>query len=636
LLAFDIISYFLCYNHVRGPATPHRKPEGNHVPQEGNNVSCLNTRAIIEYIRRRSPERLQDLFTGLPAPWSGMTRLEVYLSDENNWIPSGLIVTLFEKAREITGNPDVAFDIGYESIRNREFSYWQKIFLKMFSSPRSILRRMNQTHSRFNSTKIVEVTYDAPGRTVMRWHWLEGVVSSKDICSYNKGICCAFPILWGQPPAKVEESSCRFEGQAYCEVTFTRSVSWWKVGSLLSRILTRKSTLYNALEEIDRDKTLLRQKFDELANVNLELSQKVTMLKAINNATRAIVSVADTQKVLAQTMTPIVEVFGFDRALIMLVDEKGEYLEYRYGVGESLTAMEKLNNYRIPLSREQNLMIRVLKKKRTMLIRDVKSAGLNPTNRILADFRPSSFIICPLIAENETIGILGADRRGDGNKLTPSDAELLSIFANNIAVAFMRARLDEEVKSSYVSSVRALVKAIEEKDLYTRGHSERVAQRVVEVAKVLGLPEWEMEYLRFGSILHDVGKIGIPESIVKCRKALSDAELRIIKQHPLKGVEILQPIGFIKNHMHLIRNHHERWDGKGYPDGLAGDEIPLGAQIVAIADAYDAMTSSRPYRKGMPPKEAVREIQNNTGTQFSRQVSEAFLKVLENAVIPQN
>ncbi len=619
-----------------GPAAPHYKPEGICVPQEGNNVSCLNSRAIIEYIRRRNPERLPDLVARLPAPWSGMTGLEAYLSDENNWIPSGLIVTLFERAREITGNPDVAFDVGYESIVNREFGYLQRIFLKIFSSHRLVLRRINQLQTKWNRTKIVEVIYEGPGRAVMRWHWREGVISSKDICSYNKGIHCAVPTLWGQPPAKAEESACRFEGQAYCEVTFTWSVSWWRFGSLLSRILTRKSTLYNALQEIDRDKTLLKQKFDELAQVNLELSKKVTMLKAINNATRAIVSVPDTQKVLAQTMTPIVEVFGFDRALIMLVDEKGENLEYRYGVGESPMAMDKLNSYRIPLTREQNLMIRVLKRKRPVLIRDVKSSGLNPTNRILADFRPSSFIICPLIAENESIGILGADRRGDENRLTPDDAELLSIFANNIAVAFMRARLDEEVKSSYVSSVRALVKAIEEKDTYTRGHSVRVAWMVVEIAKALGLPESEIEYLSFGSILHDVGKIGIPESIVKSPKLLSDAEFRIIKKHPLKGVEILQPISFIKNHMYLIRNHHERWDGKGYPDGLAGNEIPLGAQIVAIADAYDAMTSSRPYRKGMPPQEAAREIQNNTGTQFSSQVSEAFLKVFEEVVLPQN
>jgi putative nucleotidyltransferase with HDIG domain len=262
----------------------------------------------------------------------------------------------------------------------------------------------------------------------------------------------------------------------------------------------------------------------------------------------------------------------------------------------------------------------------------VEAAGLNPTNRILADFRPSSFIICPLIAEDRVIGILATDRRGEHQRPTNSDVELLSIFANNIATAYLRARLDqakaqvdEELKTSYVSAMRALVQAIEEKDKYTRGHSERVAGMVVQVARTLGVPESEIEYFSFGSILHDVGKIGIAEGIVKKSKPLTDAEYKIIQKHPMKGVEILHPITFIQDHMYLIRNHHERWDGKGYPDGLAGDAIPLGAQIVAIADAYDAMTSSRPYRKGMPSEDAVNEIRKNAGTQFSHKIANAFL-----------
>jgi len=607
------------------------------VPQEGNNVSCLNSRAIIEYIRRKNPQRLPELFQNLPAPWSEMQGLEIFLADENNWIPSGLVVKLFESARAITQNPNVAFDIGYDSFLHREFSYWQKIFVRIFSSPRLILRRMNLLNMRLNTTKIVELVHDSPGRAVIRWHWRDGIMSSKDICSYNKGIYSAIPTFWGQAPAKVEERSCSFEGNPYCEITFTWGISWGNFRRFFSQFLTRKKTLYTAMEEIDRDKALLRQKFDELSRLNLELvdlnadlKQKVTMLKAINSATRSIVSVPDTRKVLQQTMTPIVEVFGFDRAMIMLVNASEDYLEYSYGVGESMEAMNKLRDYRIPLAREQNLMIRVLRRKKPVLIRDVKAAGLNPTNRILADFRPSSFIICPLIAEGKVIGILGADRRGNGKQLTMNDTEFLSIFANNIATVFLRARLDEELKSSYVSAVRALVQAIEEKDTYTRGHSERVAKIAVEVARKLGLPELEIEYLRFGSILHDVGKIGIPESIVRSPKQLTSAEFKIIQKHPLKGVEILQPISFIKDHMYLIRNHHELWDGRGYPDKLAGDDIPLGAQIVATADAFDAMTSSRPYRKGMPPKQAAREIQKSIGTQLSKTAAEAFLEIFEN------
>jgi putative nucleotidyltransferase with HDIG domain len=604
------------------------------VQQEANNVSCLNSRAIIEYVRVHHPERMADLLRELPEPWGSMRSVDSYLCDEDNWVPSGLVVELFKRVRWISGSGDVAFRIGYESFLRREYSYFQKLFLNFFSSPSGTFGRMNQINTKLNTTKVIEMIYNAPGRVGLRWHWKSGVTSSKDICEYNKGIYCAIPTLWGLPPAKVEETSCHFLGAEYCENRFTWSASRGVLSTVFGRVLTRTSSLLTALEEIDRDKELLRERFDQLATLNEELSQKVTMLKAINNATRAIVSVADTRTILRQTMTPIVEVFGFDRAMIMLVNPTRDYLEYSYAVGETAAAIDKLRGYRIPLTRDQNLLVRVLKRRKPVLIRDAKSAGLNTTNRILADFRPSSFVVCPLIADDRTIGILGADRRGDRPRLTSNDAEFLSIFANNIATALQRARLDEELKESYVSSVGALVKAIEEKDTYTSGHSERVSQMVVRMAREMRLPEAEIEYLRLGSILHDVGKIGISESIVKSPKRLTAAEIKIIQKHPAKGIEILKPIAFMRDHMYLVRSHHERWDGTGYPDRLAGDSIPLGAQIVAVADAYDAMTSSRAYRKGMPTRQAIREIEKNAGTQFSPRTAEAFLAVIARTPVP--
>ena len=243
--------------------------------QVDNNVSCLNSRAIIEYIRRRHPEQLPELFIGMPAPWSEMPAVELFLSDENNWIPSGVIVLLFEHARTITGNQNAAFDIGFESIIKREFSYWQKTFFKIFSSPRLLLRRMNQLQNRLNNTKIVELIYDSPGRAVFRFHWREGVVRSKDLCSYNKGIYSAILRLLGRSQGKVEEGVCAFNGGPYCEITLTWAVSLGSLRSWLSQLFTRKSALYAALEETDHDKALLRTRFDELTVLNAELSQKV-------------------------------------------------------------------------------------------------------------------------------------------------------------------------------------------------------------------------------------------------------------------------------------------------------------------------------------------------------------------------
>ncbi len=597
--------------------------------QEENNASCINSRAIIEYIRRRYPLRVGELFHNLPSPYAELKDRENFFSEENNWVPAHIITLLFENARKITGNENVGFEIGFESIANREFSYIQRLFLTVFSSPRRALRRVNQINMKFNTSKIIELVYDVPGRAVIRWHWKENVRSSRDICAYNKGIYSAIPTLWGLKPAHVTESICYFDGGPYCEVSlewnFTRSL----LKDLILRLSTRKSSLYNALEEIERDKALLKEKFDQLNGLNQALSQKVTLLKAINNATRALVSQQDTQQVLEKTMQPIVDVLGFDRSLIMLLDEKEECLEYRYGVGETPEALEKLKGYKVPLSRDQNLLIRVFNRRRPMIIRDAKAAGLNPNNLIIADFKPTSFIVCPLIVEGKAIGLLGADKAGGEERVSENDLEFLSILANSLATAITRARLDEELKSSYVSSVRALVQAIEEKDTYTRGHSERVAAMAVEIARTLGVSEREIEYLSIGSILHDVGKIGISESIVRSPKSLTEAEFKIIQRHPLKGVEILQPISFIRDHLYLIRNHHERYDGKGYPDKLKGEDIPFGAQIVAIADAFDAMTSSRPYRKGLPFKQAAREIERNAGTQFSPRIAGAFLTVLK-------
>jgi putative nucleotidyltransferase with HDIG domain len=609
-------------------------PESIESPaDEGDTrVSCASSRSVIEYILRNRPEKLSELFDRLPLPWREMKEPEKFFADEKNRIPGPVLAGLFEQARAITGNPNAPFEIGFDSTLHRGFGRWRRPFFRIFHTPQTALRRLNTSDAGLDGTKIVEIVYSAPGRSVIRWHWREGVVSSKDICSYNKGIYSALPALLGFPAGTVEEGACAFDGEPWCEITLTWKPIWWRVDGLLSRLPTRKSTLYSAIHEIDRDKTLLRRKFDELAAVNRELGQKVTMLKSINSATRAIVSVADTQKILEQTMTPIVTVFGFDRAMIMMVDALGENLEYRYSVGEPPDSMSRLKDYRIPLSHGQNLMVRTLNTGVPQRVRDVTEAGLNPANRILADFRPRSFIVCPLIADGKAIGVLAADRKG--RQVSADDEELLSIFANNIAIAFQRTRLDEEVKSSYESSVRALVQAIEEKDPYTRGHSERVAAIVEQVARELEICEREVEYLRFGSILHDIGKIGIPEAIVRSPKPLTDAEFRIIQKHPLKGVEILQPISFIRDHMHLIRNHHERWDGKGYPDQLAGDAIPLGAQIVAVADAFDAMTTSRPYRRGLPHTHAAREIRRHSGTQFSPKVADAFILVLERGAVP--
>ncbi len=186
-------------------------------------------------------------------------------------------------------------------------------------------------------------------------------------------------------------------------------------------------------------------------------------------------------------------------------------------------------------------------------------------------------------------------------------------------------KLSGKMRETYVESTNALVKAIDAKDKYTQAHSRNVSLYAVALAKAVGLNEKEISVIKNAGLLHDVGKIGIPQEVLLKEGKLSDEEYRAIKQHPVIGANILQNVEFLKKEVPLILHHHERWDGNGYPYQLKGKEIPLGAQILSIADAYDAMTTDRSYRKKMEIQEAAEEIEKGKATQFNPWLVDEFI-----------
>ena len=190
------------------------------------------------------------------------------------------------------------------------------------------------------------------------------------------------------------------------------------------------------------------------------------------------------------------------------------------------------------------------------------------------------------------------------------------------------ARLYAALEQGYLETIRALASAIDAKDPYTRGHSERVAKLAVEIGRELGLDDATLRVLEFGGILHDVGKIGIPEQVLGKPARLTPEEFLLVRAHAAIGAEIVEGVEFLKSAEPAIRHHHERWDGGGYPDGLRGDKIPLIARIVNAADTWDACTSERPYHKAASPREAVGILANGRGAQFDPDVHDATLRVL--------
>ncbi|MDD5762979.1 MAG: response regulator [bacterium] len=204
-----------------------------------------------------------------------------------------------------------------------------------------------------------------------------------------------------------------------------------------------------------------------------------------------------------------------------------------------------------------------------------------------------------------------------------------------------RTNLEQKVKeqtdiinSMYVRSIDAMIKALEAKDFYTRGHSQRVTLYSIAIATELGMEGEELEDLRRASVLHDLGKIGVREAILNKPGRLTEDEFAEIIRHPETAVRILEPIPFFRPLLPAILHHHERFDGKGYPSHLAGSDIPLASRIMAIADTFDAMTSTRAYRKALPVADAIAEVRRCSGTQFDPDIVPAFLACQSKIVIP--
>jgi putative nucleotidyltransferase with HDIG domain len=209
------------------------------------------------------------------------------------------------------------------------------------------------------------------------------------------------------------------------------------------------------------------------------------------------------------------------------------------------------------------------------------------------------------------------------------DLELLSTLASQAGIAIENAGLYNDLVQVYFDTIKSLASALEAKDIYTHGHSRRVAKDAVRIARRLGLGKRQLEMIRHGALLHDIGKIGIRDSILFKPGPLDAEERQHIRSHPVMGATIMASFDVLKDVRDIIKYHHERWDGAGFPDGLSGAEIPLGARIVCIADSFDAMITSRPYREGMPIPRALEILRAERGKQFDPELVDVFVDVIQ-------
>jgi len=355
-----------------------------------------------------------------------------------------------------------------------------------------------------------------------------------------------------------------------------------------------------------------------------EAREKVERISAMAETSALISSSLDVKRVLETVMNVAKDVIDAEASSIFLYDEEKHEFFFEIATGDAGDAVKQI---RVPWGK--GMVGWAAEHMQTLLVPDVtKDPRFYSKVDEKSKFITRNAITVPLKPKNKLIGVAQVLNK-KGGLFSREDVELFETLARQAAVAIENASLYTDLQELFLNSIRTVVSLIDAKDDYTAGHSSRVTQYSLMIADQLGFGTEDRKRLELAALLHDVGKIGMPDAILKKPSGLTAEEFAIVKDHPNKGAEALEPIKQMKAIIPGVRYHHEKLDGKGYPAGLSGEQVPLDAQIICVGDSYDAMNSDRPYRKGLGMEESVRRLRQDSGTQFNPKLVEAFVIALE-------
>ena len=352
-----------------------------------------------------------------------------------------------------------------------------------------------------------------------------------------------------------------------------------------------------------------------------DLDEKVKKLTSLSDISRSMNVIHKLDDLLRMVIHSAVRELDADSGSVMLLEKGVSELFIHTGKGLSLEAHRK-NQFMLG----EGVAGWAAQNRSPVMIEDVQEDPRFVAGR---GFPTHASMLCvPLIgASSELLGVINIERGPTRPVFRKSEMEYLLAISGQASVAIENVELIQNLEKSYYDTISALAQAVEAKDPYTLGHSDRVTQYAIAIGEEMGLSQEDIAVLRYGATLHDVGKIGIDEAVLNKPGRLTREEFLHMKEHPEIGENIVRGVDFLQKVRPLIRHHQERHDGKGYPDGLQGDEIPLMVAIISVADVFDALTSDRPYRKAKSAAEALRIIKEESGFQHNPKVVDAFLKI---------
>ena len=309
---------------------------------------------------------------------------------------------------------------------------------------------------------------------------------------------------------------------------------------------------------------------------------------------------------------------------LLLIDENTKELYFRFANGPVGRQVKRLH-----IDRRSGIAGWIVRNGKPLIVNDPeKNKNFYENIDKATGFKTKSIIGVPILINGEVAGVIEALNKQDGTNFNRHDLKVMQGLASAAAMVIENKGMHNELMNAYKGTVKALVSLADAKETSGGGHSRRVMEYAIMGAREIPLPMEEEQTLEYAALLHDIGKLSLPDEILNKAESLTDEEWQMVRTHPVVGYNLLKDIPFIKDASTFILYHHEKYNGTGYPDGIAGKEISLGGRILAVADVFDALVSDRPYRKGMRLERTIEIIKEDSGKHFDPNVVQAFLKVV--------
>lgn len=590
-------------------------------------------------------------------------RMEPYeVADQNHWFTQEQINRFHEKMDALTGASNLAREAGRYAASPESIGVMRQYVLGM-ANPHTVYKMIGKVTSQFSRSSTYESREISSRKIEIIVTPKESVQEQPYQCENRLGHFESIALIFNNAIPDIEHTECIFKGGKCCRYTISwegnRSYLFKRVRNVTAAVLAMITAILAVVYPIDEyiyfipimfatilvisflsDKQTKKDLMSSILNLEHSRDDLIQQMEINYNSSQMVHEIGQAinrhikiNDILENVIQILEKRLGYDRCIILFTNDEKTRLVFKagYGYSDKQLSIVRAAEFDLTKTQSKGVFVTSFREQKPYLINDINTITGELSQKslhFLRDMGSQSFICCPIISDTRPVGVLTVDNVKTQKILVESDLRLLTGVASVLGVSIRNAELHDERTRQLKSILRALAASIDARDPFTAGHSEKVTEYAVGICQEMNLPADYTEIVAMAASLHDYGKIGISDALLKKKGTLTDQEYEIIKTHSSKTRSILEKIDFHGSYslIPLIAEaHHEKLDGSGYPRGLKGYDIPLGSRIIAVADFFEAITAKRLYRDPMPVPEAIDMLRRESDIHFSRDIVEAFI-----------